>query len=77
MVRLKESGEKAIYTQGWRVGPKKICIDVDEVYRQYYFEKKTLLEVAHHLGFKTKKPIVRIFKEEGWKTRDKMEIDSE
>ena len=77
MVRLKESSEKANYTQGWRVGPKKLRIDVDEVYRQYYIEKKTLLEVAHHLGFKTKKPIVRIFKEERWKTRDKMEIDSE
>jgi predicted DNA-binding protein YlxM (UPF0122 family) len=74
---MKESGEKGNYTQGRRVGPKKPHVDVDEVYRQYYIEKRTLLETAQHLGFKTKKPIVRIFKDEGWKTRDKREIDSE
>ncbi|MBN2230935.1 MAG: sigma-70 region 4 domain-containing protein, partial [Candidatus Thorarchaeota archaeon] len=44
-------------------------IDVEEVHRLYFDEGLSMLEVGKHLGFKSTKAIQRIFKEQGWISR--------
>ncbi|MHA1638524.1 MAG: hypothetical protein ACTSUB_10995, partial [Candidatus Thorarchaeota archaeon] len=55
--------------QGWKVRPTRSEVNPEEIYRLYFGEEKTLLETARILGFKTKKPIERVMKEQGWEIR--------
>lgn len=52
-------------------------IDHNEVYRLCVEEGVPLLEAARHFGYKSKKPLIRILKEHGWKTpmQQKLEIE--
>ncbi len=42
---------------------------VEKIRRQYFEEMKSQQEVADNLGFKTTKPIRRVFEEQGWEAR--------
>ncbi len=76
---------KRIFTeQGWELRDYKLSLDdedLKEAHRLYYEEKLTLRQVAEHFGVKTHRPIVRIFREQGWQPRAgsprKIEIDQE
>lgn len=61
------------------VGFQKIEMNPKEVYKLYYEDKRTLDEVAEIMGFKSRSPIRRILREQGWQARPssipKMEID--
>ncbi|MHA2378575.1 MAG: hypothetical protein ACXADO_04875 [Candidatus Thorarchaeota archaeon] len=50
-------------------GTKPSELDPEEVYRLYFEEKLTLKEVAKRFGYKSKTPIRRIFREQGWIAR--------
>jgi hypothetical protein len=59
-------------------GTKLSELDPEEVYRLYFEERLTLREVAKRLGYKSKTPIRRIFREQGWETRKRWkELDYE
>jgi len=60
---------RSISTKGRRKIPSKRVIDTFEVYRLYYGEGLTMMEVAKRFGFKSSKPIQRIFRKQGWITR--------
>jgi len=63
------------------VGFQEIEIDPDELYQMYFEEGKGLNECAKHFGSKSTDPILRVFEEQGWKTRYQetyeMDIDPE
>ena len=59
------------------VGFQEIEIDHDEAYRLYFEEKWDLKEVAAHFGCKSTDPIHRVFKENGWKTRQQISYQKE
>lgn len=56
---------------------EKQSIDVDEVHRLYFDENWTMKDIAERNGYKTTGPILRIFSEQGWKSRPArtLEID--
>ena len=59
-------------------GTKLSELDPEEVHRLYFEERLTLKEVAKRLGYKSKTPIRRIFREQGWETRKRWkELDYE
>ncbi len=47
----------------------KPSIDVDEVHRLYFEECWTMKDIAEQYGYKTTGPILRIFREQRWKSR--------
>ncbi|MHA2153510.1 MAG: helix-turn-helix domain-containing protein [Candidatus Thorarchaeota archaeon] len=51
------------------VGFQEIEIDPDELDRLYFGEGMSLNECAEHFQCKSTDPILRVFREEGWKTR--------
>jgi AraC-like DNA-binding protein len=51
------------------VGFQEIDVDPDEVYQLYFEEGWGLREVADHFECKSTDPILRVFREQGWKTR--------
>ncbi len=48
---------------------EKKTIDVDEVHRLYFDENRTMKDIAEQYGYKTTGPILRIFREQGWKSK--------
>jgi len=46
-------------------------LNIEMVHRMYYDEDWTQLEIAKHFGYKSSRPIRRIFKEQGWKKRSR------
>jgi len=48
---------------------EKKTIDVDEVHRLYFDENRTMKDIAEQNGYKTCGRILRMFREQGWKSR--------
>jgi len=44
-------------------------LNIEMVHKMYFDEDWTQLEIAKHFGYKSSRPIRRIFKEQGWKKR--------
>jgi len=55
----------------------KQSIDVDEVHRLYFEECRTMNDIAEQYGHKTISPILRIFREQGWKSRPTRTLEIE
>jgi predicted DNA-binding protein YlxM (UPF0122 family) len=57
---------------GWSARPYSTPmkdVDPDEVNRLYFEEELSLQEVAEHFGYKSRSPIERILKLQGWESR--------
>ena len=50
-------------------GFQEIEIDPEELYKLYFGEGKGLNECTEHFSCKSTDPILRVFREQGWKTR--------
>jgi len=57
--------------QGWEPRYTRVVteLNIEEVRRLYFDEGLSQREVAEHLGLHSRKPIQRIFKEQGWESR--------
>ena len=51
------------------VGFQETEIDPEELYKKYFGDGKGLKECAEHFSCKSTEPILRVFREQGWKTR--------
>jgi AraC-like DNA-binding protein len=65
---LIESASKVVGNQGKKAGNLRE-VDAKEVHRLYFDEGLTMLETAKRLGFKSAKPVQRVFKEQQWTPR--------
>lgn len=58
--------------KGWKsrpAAPRREEVNPDEVYKLYFQDGLSQREIAEKLGLKGSSPIMRIFKEQGWKSR--------
>ena len=73
---IKKLSSKSVDSLAKKESEKK-TIDPDEVHRLYFDENWTMKDIAVQYGYKTCTPIMHMFREQGWKSRqqDTLEID--
>lgn len=73
---IRKFGSKSIESIAKKESGKK-SIDPEEVRRLYFDEQWTMEEIAKKYGCKTSSPILRTFKDQGWKSRPSRTLEIE